>query len=295
MLSPVISSLSNLSSLTRGSTCLQRLHLFEWIHLLPQPLQLGLHIIFLRSCISMKRRGKKKKKKHRTDDHRWRFSLSPPCVCHVCVVTSGLPRCHGLPGAGWTAGAEVEQGEAEDEEDREGQTCHVWVQWILQDGTQWHTLYCCERNRKTLQAALYIYWPSMCLSGCAPCIGSSSVCVCPNIRRRWERYKGGVANNDFLVSGFLINIYLGQGALSSIPFHFTNKLEILWLLRYYRVFFTLSNAQCQSLDLWKVMLRLCAIPRKKVLDCQTVPPNYHLCTLSGINLHLEGLNVHFPV
>lgn len=85
MLSPVISSLSNLSSLTRGSTCLQRLHLFEWIHLLPQPLQLGLHIIFLRSCISMERRGKKKKK---TQD-RW------PSVAVLVISTMCVPCVRG--------------------------------------------------------------------------------------------------------------------------------------------------------------------------------------------------------
>lgn len=35
----------------------------------------------------------------------------------------------------------------------------------------------------TLQAAPYIYWPSVCLSGCSPCTGSNSVCFYPNIRQ----------------------------------------------------------------------------------------------------------------
>lgn len=104
--------------------------------------------------------------------------------CAMCIVTSGL--WNGLPGAGWTAGAEVKQGEAKNKEDREGQTCHVWGQWILLDRTQWHTLYCCERNQKHCRQ-LNIYWPSVCLSEYPPCIGSNSVCFCPNIRKRWKR------------------------------------------------------------------------------------------------------------
>lgn len=65
----------------------------------------------------------------------------------MCTVTSRLPRWHSLSGARWAAGAEVEQGEAKNEEDREGQTCHVWGQWILWDGTQRHNLYCRERDQ----------------------------------------------------------------------------------------------------------------------------------------------------
>lgn len=95
-------------------------------------------------------------------------------IFELCVMSihTRLTMWHSLSGTRWTTGAEVEQGEAKYKEDREGQTCHVWYQRILQDRTQWHTLYCCERNQKHC-GQLNIYWPSVCLSGYLPCIGSN--------------------------------------------------------------------------------------------------------------------------
>lgn len=147
-------SLINLTTFSEGSTCLQCLHLFQWIHLQPQPLKLGLHIIFLCSCISMKRQEKDTSQVNMGGKH------SAYELCWMCIVTSGLARWNGLPGAGWTARAEVKQAEAKKKEDREGQTCHVWRQWILQDRTQWRTLCCWERNQKHWRQ-LNIYWPSV--------------------------------------------------------------------------------------------------------------------------------------
>lgn len=100
--SPVISSLSNLSSLTQGSTCLQRLHLFEWIHLLPQPIQLGLHIIFLRSCISTKRQ-EKNTGQMTNGGSQVIFTMCVPCVRgYLRPAEVSRPSWCGMDGWSWS-------------------------------------------------------------------------------------------------------------------------------------------------------------------------------------------------
>lgn len=163
-------------------------------------------------------------------------------LCAMCTVTSRLARWNGLPGAGWTARTEMKQWEAENEADRKGQTCHVWGQWVLQDRTQWHTLYCYEKSQKHCRQ-LNIYWLSMCWSGYPPCIGSNSVFVQTSGRgERGKRVEWQIMNTLCLAFDKYL---LGT---SSIPFHFTNKLQIHWLLHYFRMFLKPSVAPCQCLS-----------------------------------------------
>lgn len=62
MLFIMLIPLSSLPLCSECSTCLQCLHLLQRIHLLPQPVELGLDITFLCSCVST---GKGKKKQIR--------------------------------------------------------------------------------------------------------------------------------------------------------------------------------------------------------------------------------------
>lgn len=97
------------------NTCLQCQHLFQRIDLLPQPLELWHHILLLCSCT--RRRQLRKKNTHAGQIKPW--------FDRIYTITSRLARWNSLAGARRTAVADVEQGEAEDEEDREGQACHV--------------------------------------------------------------------------------------------------------------------------------------------------------------------------
>lgn len=135
-----------------------------------------------------------------------------------------------------------------------GDRSQTGAEWSREEGIQGEPDVPCLRPVDTvtrlvlLHRHLYIYWPS---SERWPCIGSNCVCFCASIRRRSGRCEGRVVNNDFLVSVWLLkNIYLGQGALSSVPFHFTNKPEIHWLIHRHRVFF-ISSPPPFTFQCWK--------------------------------------------
>lgn len=181
------------------STCLQCLHLFQRIHLLPQPLKLGPHIISICSCTSTK---------EARNEETGKRSIGAECVTVVAVGvvnvylrTVGVTQPFWCEMGGWSwSGAR--RGKERGRREGPDVPCLRPVDPTGHSATQWHNLYCCESNQHHCRQLNIYTGPLYAFSAYSPCIGSSSVCFCPNIRRRWGRYKGGVANNDFLVSGF---------------------------------------------------------------------------------------------
>lgn len=118
-------------------------------------------------------------------------------VGFVCA-TSRLTGRKRLPGAGWTSGAEVKQREAEEEEDWEAQAYHD-----CGSSRTGHRVSPCAAVEGTKHTrGGWIYSGPLCTSLATQHALAPEICFCPNIRKRWERWKGGAVNNEPPVSGF---------------------------------------------------------------------------------------------
>lgn len=141
-----------------SSTCLQRLHLLQWVHLLPQPLQLRLHIIFLCSCISTTRR---QEKNPRSDKHSYRarfcWSLCDVVYRYLRADEQTQPSWCGTGGWSWGGARRSREGGRQGGPDA---PC-LRAGGSYRTGHSGTTLYCSERNQKHC-GQLNIYWPSVC-------------------------------------------------------------------------------------------------------------------------------------
>lgn len=140
-----IGFLTSIIAFNKDITCLQRLHLFQWVHLLPQLLNLSPHIVILCRCSTTNNNKNNNKKINKTSQ------MIRPNREHIIheqhVTTSRLTGWNSFPCARWTAAAE--QGEAENKKDWQCQMSHVWeFHWRL-CWTLWHGLFRCEGNQES--------------------------------------------------------------------------------------------------------------------------------------------------
>lgn len=125
-----------------------------------------------------------------------RESLARPTV----VVTSRLMRRECLPGSGWTSRDEVKQRKAEEEEEEDGEAQARHGCGSSRTGDRRSPCAAVEGTKHTWGG--WIYSGPLCASLVTQHALAPEICYCPNIRKRWERWKGGVANNEPPVSGF---------------------------------------------------------------------------------------------
>lgn len=119
-------------------TCLQSLHLLQWVDLLPQLLDLGLHVVSLCRCIPTE------KHPHTSLVNRGVKTFGKSHICGLCARylqpdwVKSLFWC-GMDVRSWAEAKRSRGG------GRRGGPGAPWL-WILHDGTQGFTLCCCGRN-----------------------------------------------------------------------------------------------------------------------------------------------------
>lgn len=156
-------------------------------------------------------------------------------VCNACFSFSKCTSCHNFSICDFTSSssAACRQENNQISPDKHGFMKNKWLKpippaclgemaFLVRDGllqqskeklrrrtgaARWamtlvHTMYCCKKNRKTLERNISLYYPCVCLSGFSPSSGSNPVCVCPNIRRGWGWQKGG-GKKWFACVGFI--------------------------------------------------------------------------------------------
>lgn len=202
-------------------TCLQSLHLLQWVDLLPQLLDLGLHVVSLCSCSPHREASTQS---HKSGEHRCKKVWQGPHLWIMCALPpawrgeiSFLVR-DGRSELSWSK-------EKQRRRRKTGRPGRAMTVDPPPRDTGVH-LVLLWKELNTHEVDEYIYSGPLCASLVTQHALAPEICYCPTIGKRWERWKGGAVNNEPPVSGFSKIFTRNKLHWAVFPFNSTNWKSI---------------------------------------------------------------------